>query len=323
MPTQNVTKPIALDETLQTTNSKLESVATKLQGIIDALGGGGGGGTLEITYNSADGNMLSREYLRKGEDALFNYFHNVWSDEQGGMPITDVTKNVQTDLELFYARADAKMYLPLFQKMQSDSNSAIYVADKRCTVLAINSETVHETVSFTTVTTITTTGTVIDTINNHVDTAAAPLCCGGLTLSVISLNPEDSITFETSSRTSNDERFFGVFECDGMSEFTNKTFLCPRDGEYQSNIITYTAESDGYYLCFAEQVSRNDKSITTNILVNDTALPNTDYYLGNNQSYEQMRIGLVYCETGDVIKLQTNASISGYVGNMFGIYLLN
>lgn len=56
MSIQDVTKPMALDETLQSTNGKMDSVITKLQGIIDALG-------LDTSVYKAAGNKACAELV--------------------------------------------------------------------------------------------------------------------------------------------------------------------------------------------------------------------------------------------------------------------
>lgn len=68
-------------------------------------GGSGGGGTnmCSILYYNSDGTiLLNREYVRKGDDALYSYLDNEWSDEIGGTAIADIQEDIQSDLTLYF-----------------------------------------------------------------------------------------------------------------------------------------------------------------------------------------------------------------------------
>lgn len=76
-------------------------------------GSGGGGGTTfyQILYYNSDGTiLLNREYVRKGDDAIYFYVTNEWSDEIGGTAIADVQEDIQSDLTLYYVGFEALSY---------------------------------------------------------------------------------------------------------------------------------------------------------------------------------------------------------------------
>jgi hypothetical protein len=45
---------------------------------------------------------LNREYVRQGDDALYSYADNEWSDEIGGTAIADIQEDIQSDLTLYF-----------------------------------------------------------------------------------------------------------------------------------------------------------------------------------------------------------------------------
>lgn len=67
-------------------------------------GGGGGGSTMySLRYFTKAQDFITREYVRVSDDGIFEYRGNTWSTTPGGSPVANITKNVQSDLTLYYA----------------------------------------------------------------------------------------------------------------------------------------------------------------------------------------------------------------------------
>lgn len=80
--------------------------------IDDAMGGGGGGSEFfELNfYNKTGTSLIHREYVKSGDDCLYSYGDNEWSDEASGTAVEGILDNITEDLDLYYVGIEYNYY---------------------------------------------------------------------------------------------------------------------------------------------------------------------------------------------------------------------